>query len=125
MKKKILVVDDEITIRTLLEKFLSNQYEVTAVGNGNEALTWLQSGNMPDLMIVDLEMPSMDGFEFLQQVKSTGFFRAIPVMMLSGVDSSAERVKCLKAGALDFMIKPFNPEELTIKIDILMRIRLN
>jgi DNA-binding response OmpR family regulator len=125
MKKKILVVDDEITIRTLLEKFLSNQYEVTAVGNGNEALTWLQSGNMPDLMIVDLEMPSMDGFEFLQQVKSTGFFRAIPVLMLSGVDSSAERVKCLKAGALDFMIKPFNPEELTIKIDILMRIRLN
>jgi len=125
MKKKILVVDDEITIRTLLEKFLSNLYEVTAVGNGNEALTWLQSGNMPDLMIVDLEMPSMDGFEFLHQVKSTGFFRAIPVMMLSGVDSSAERVKCLKAGALDFMIKPFNPEELIIKIDILMRIRLN
>ena len=125
MKKKILVVDDEITIRTLLEKFLGNQYEVSALSNGNEALGWLQGGNMPDMMIVDLEMPEMDGFEFLKQVKSSGFFRAIPVMMLSGVDSSAERVKCLKAGALDFMIKPFNPEELTIKIDILMRIRLN
>jgi DNA-binding response OmpR family regulator len=125
MKKRILVIDDEITIRTLLEKFLRNLYEVTAMGNGQEALTWLQSGNLPDLMIVDLEMPSMDGFEFLKQVKSSGFFRSIPVLMLSGVDSSAERVKCLKAGALDFMIKPFNPEELTIKIDILMRIRLN
>lgn len=124
MKKKILVIDDEITIRTLLEKFLSNQFDVMALSNGQEALNWLQSGNMPDLMIVDLEMPSMDGHEFLQQVKSSGFFRSIPVMMLSGVDSSAERVKCLKAGALDFMIKPFNPEELTIKIDILMRIRL-
>jgi len=125
MKKKILVIDDEITIRTLLEKFLRNQYEVTAVGNGQEALTWLQGGNMPDLIIVDLEMPSMDGYEFLQQVKSSGFFRSIPIMMLSGVDSSAERVKCLKAGALDFMIKPFNPEELLIKIDILMRMRIN
>lgn len=125
MKKKILVVDDEITIRTLLEKFLSNLYDVTAMGNGHEALSWLQAGNMPDLIIVDLEMPSMDGFEFLKQVKSSGFFRSIPIMMLSGVDSSAERVKCLKAGALDFMIKPFNPEELTIKIDILLRIRLN
>jgi DNA-binding response OmpR family regulator len=125
MKKRILVIDDEITIRTLLEKFLRNLYEVTAMGNGQEALTWLQGGNLPDLMIVDLEMPSMDGFEFLKQVKSSGFFRSIPVLMLSGVDSSAERVKCLKAGALDFMIKPFNPEELTIKIDILMRIRLN
>jgi DNA-binding response OmpR family regulator len=125
MKKKVLVIDDEITIRSLLEKFLSNQYDVTAMGNGQEALTWLQSGNMPDLMIVDLEMPSMDGYEFLKQVKSTGFFSSIPIMMLSGVDSSAERVKCLRAGALDFMIKPFNPEELTIKIDILLRIRLN
>jgi DNA-binding response OmpR family regulator len=125
MKKKILIVDDEITIRTLLEKFLRNQYDVSAMANGQEALSWLQSGNMPDLMIVDLEMPSMDGFEFLNQVKSTGFFRSIPILMLSGVDSSAERVKCLKAGALDFMIKPFNPEELTIKIDILMRIRIN
>jgi len=125
MKKKILVIDDEITIRTLLEKFLRNLYDVTAMGNGQEALTWLQSGNIPDLMIVDLEMPSMDGFEFLKQVKSSNFFRAIPILMLSGVDSSAERVRCLKAGALDFMIKPFNPEELTIKIDILMKFRIN
>ncbi len=124
MKKKILVVDDEITIRTLLEKFLSNQYEVAAMADGQEALTWLQGGNIPDLMLVDLEMPGMDGLELLKQVKSSGFFNAIPVMMLSGVDSSAERVKCLKAGALDFMIKPFNPEELSIKIDIMMRIRL-
>jgi len=124
MKKKILVIDDEITIRTLLEKFLGQLYEVTAMGNGQEALTWLQAGNMPDLMLVDLEMPSMDGNEFLKQVKSSGFFRSIPVMMLSGVDSSAERVKCLKAGALDFMIKPFNPEELTLKIDILLKYRV-
>lgn len=123
MMKKILVIDDEITIRSLLERFLSNLYEVKALGNGQEALIWLQSGNMPDLMIVDLEMPNMNGFEFLQQVKSSGFFHAIPVLMLSGVDSSAERVKCLKAGALDFMIKPFNPEELLIKADILMRAR--
>jgi DNA-binding response OmpR family regulator len=124
MSKKILVIDDEIAIRTLLEKFLSNQYEVTAMGNGQEALCWLQAGNIPDLMLVDLEMPSMDGIQFLQQVKSSGFFRDIPVMMLSGVDSSVERVKCLKAGALDFMIKPFNPEELTIKIEILLRFRI-
>lgn len=124
MKKKILVIDDEITIRTLLEKFLGNNYEATAMSNGEEALKWLQSGNMPDLMLVDLEMPSMDGYEFLRQVKSSGFFRTIPIMMLSGVDSSAERVKCLKLGAMDFMIKPFNPEELLLKIEILLKYRI-
>jgi len=125
MKKNILVIDDEITIRTLLEKFLGKSYDVTAMSNGQEALNWLQAGNLADLMIVDLEMPNMDGFELLKQVKSSGFFREIPVMMLSGVDSSAERVKCLKAGALDFMIKPFNPEELLLKIQILLRCRFN
>jgi DNA-binding response OmpR family regulator len=125
MKKNILVIDDEVTIRTLLEKFLGKTYDVTAMSNGQEALNWLQAGNLVDLMIVDLEMPNMDGFELLSQVKSSGFFREIPVMMLSGVDSSAERVKCLKAGALDFMIKPFNPEELLLKIQILLRYRFN
>jgi len=125
MRKKILVVDDEITIRSLLEKFLSQTYEVAAKGNGLEGLNWLQGGNMPDLMIVDLEMPSMDGFEFLRQVKASGFFSAIPVMMLSGVDSSPERVQCLKMGAMDFMIKPFNPEELLLKIEILLKCRIS
>ena len=123
MKKKILVIDDEITIRSLLEKFLGQKYEATAMNNGQEGLAWLQDGNIPDLMIVDLEMPNMDGYEFLDQVKSSGFFSNIPVMMLSGVDSSPERVKCLKMGAMDFMIKPFNPEELLLKIEILLKCR--
>jgi len=120
MKKKILVVDDEITIRTLLVRFLSTKYEVYAKNDGMEGLNWLQDGNIPDLMIVDLEMPNIDGYEFIKNVRSSGLFNDIPLMMLSGVDSSAERVKCLKMGAHDFMIKPFNPEELDIKIEILL-----
>ncbi len=121
MKKKILVIDDEITIRTLLEKFLSHTYEVTAIANGEEGLNWLQSGNIPDLMIVDLEMPVLDGYAFTEQVRSSGYFQNIPIMMLSGVDSSTERVKCYQLGAHDFMIKPFNPEELLLKIEIILK----
>ena len=120
MKKKILVVDDEITIRTLLEKFLSHTYEVRAVSNGQEGLDWLQTGNIPDLMIVDLEMPVLDGYDYVKNVRSSGYFKDIPIMMLSGVDSSSERVKCYKLGANDFMIKPFNPEELSLKIEIVL-----
>lgn len=121
MKKKILVVDDEITIRTLLDKFLSQTYDVSAMTNGQEGLNWLQAGNMPDLMIVDLEMPSMNGYEFIQNVRASGFFHSIPIMMLSGLDSSSERVKCYQLGANDFMIKPFNPEELSLKIEIILK----
>lgn len=120
MKKKILVIDDEITIRTLLEKFLSQTYDVAAMTNGLEGLNWLQTGNLPDLMIVDLEMPNMDGYEFVKNVRASGYFQNIPIMMLSGVDSSSERVKCYQLGANDFMIKPFNPEELSLKIEIIL-----
>ena len=121
MRKKILVIDDEITIRTLLEKFLSHNYEVTALSDGQEGLNWLQTGNIPDLMIVDLEMPVLDGYDFIENVRASGYFKSIPIMMLSGVDSSSERVKCYKLGANDFMIKPFNPEELSLKIDIILK----
>lgn len=120
MKKKILVIDDEITIRTLLERFLGNKYNVTAKNDGMEGLNWLQDGNVPDLIIVDVEMPNVNGYEFIKNVRSSGYFNEIPLMMLSGVDSSAERVKCLRMGANDFMIKPFNPEELDVKIEILL-----
>lgn len=121
MKKKILVVDDEITIRTLLEKFLATNYDVTALSNGQEGLNWLQTGHIPDLMIVDLEMPNVDGYQFVENVRASGYFKDIPVMMLSGADSSMERVKCYKLGANDFMIKPFNPEELLLKIEIILK----
>ncbi|MEA3317513.1 MAG: response regulator, partial [Bacteroidota bacterium] len=81
-------------------------------------MNWLQKGNMPNLIVVDIEMPNMNGYEFLKLVKASGFFKEIPVIMLSGVDSSDERVKCLKLGAKDFIVKPFNPEELELKVEI-------
>jgi len=116
--KHILIVDDEITIRTVLEKYLSKHYTVTAFDNGKEAMHWLQDGHMPDLVIVDVQMPEMDGEEFLGLVKASGYFRDIPVIMLSGLEGSEERIRFLKMGANDFIVKPFNPEELELKIQI-------
>lgn len=118
MKKKILVIDDEITIRTLLVTFLSKKYDVEARNDGLEALTWLQEGNMPNLIVCDAHMPKMNGYDFILNVKTSGFFKDIPIIMLSSLDTSAERVKYLKAGANDFIVKPFNPEELDVKIEI-------
>ncbi len=119
MKKKILIIDDEPTIRTLLVSFLSKKnYDVEAKEDGQKALTWLQDGNMPDLIVCDAEMPVLDGLEFVKNVRLSGYFKDIPIIMLSGLDSSAERVKYLKGGANDFIVKPFNPEELDVKIEI-------
>ncbi len=120
MKKKILVIDDELSIRLLLENFLSKSYEVVTKNDGMEALKWMEDGNMPDLIVADIQMPNLDGYEFIKNVRTSGFFKEIPMIMLSGIESSQEKVKCLKLGANDYMIKPFNPEELSIRIEILL-----
>lgn len=120
MKKTILIIDDELSIRMLLDNFLGKIYNITTSNDGLEALKLLEEGNMPDLIVADIQMPNMDGYELLQKIKESGFFRQIPIIMLSGIESSVERVKCLKLGANDYIVKPFNPEELAIRIENLL-----
>lgn len=111
MKKKILVVDDEISICLLLENFLSQDYDVVTINDGLEALLWLED-NIPNLIISDIQMPNMDGYEFLTKLRQRGFTKHTPVIMLSGKSESKERIKCYRLGAQDYLTKPFNPEEL-------------
>lgn len=120
MKKKILVVDDERTIRMLLENYLGQTYDVTAKTDGLDALNWLNTGHIPDLIIADINMPNMDGHAFVENIRSSGYFSEIPVIMLSASESSTEKVKFLRLGANDYMVKPFNPEELEVRIELLL-----
>lgn len=114
--KKVLIVDDEPTILKLLNHYLSPYYEVTVMSDARQALLWMQQGNIPDAIVADIQMPVMDGQAFLDQLKSSGFFKDIPVVMLSGLENSVERIKFLKMGARDYVVKPFNPEELYLRI---------
>ncbi len=112
MKPKILIIDDEHTIRMLLENFLSKNYEVVTKEDGDKALEWLE-GNLPDLIICDIQMPNMDGYEFLKALRQRGFTKHTPVLMLSANgERSEDRVKCYQYGAQDFLPKPFSPVEL-------------
>lgn len=112
MKKTILIIDDEQSIRLLLENFLMKQYNVVSKGDGHQALEWLE-GNLPDLIICDVQMPVIDGYSFLEKIRERGYTRHTPIIMLSGVENSKERIKCYRLGAQDFLAKPFNPEELS------------
>jgi len=111
MKQKILVIDDEESICLILENFLSVNYDIVIKNDGLQALEWLE-GNLPDLIICDVQMPNMDGNQFLEKVRQRGYTKHTPVIMLSGTEASKERVKCYRLGAQDFLTKPFNPEEL-------------
>ncbi len=74
------------------------------------------AGNMPDLIISDIRMPEMRGDEFLAYLKLNELFKQIPVVMLSSEDSTSERIRLLEEGAEDYIVKPFNPQELKIRI---------
>ena len=96
MKKKILILDDKETIAKVVK--------------------WLQAGNTPDLIISDIRMPGMRGDDFLEWIKQNELFQHIPVIMLSSEDSTSERIRLLEIGAEDYIVKPFNPMELKIRV---------
>ena len=116
MKKKILAIDDEKSIRFIIENTFNKDFEVKTLNNGMDALFYLQSGNLPDIIICDLEMPVLNGLEFLRRIRESGFFEEIPVIMLSGKEESADKIKCFEMGADDYVLNPFNPKELIARI---------
>ncbi len=117
MKKQILAVDDDSSIRELLEFLLRSDYDVITKKDGMEAMMWLSEGNLPDLIITDVDMPRLNGYEFFKNVRRSGFYRDIPIMVLSGLENSKLIITCLQQGADDYILKPFNPESLYAKIE--------
>ena len=109
---KILVVDDSKTIRRTAETLLVKAgCSVFTAIDGFDALSKIADYH-PDLVLVDIMMPRLDGYQTCSLIKHNKTFRDTPVIMLSGKSESKERVKCYQLGAQDYLIKPFNPEEL-------------
>ena len=121
MSKSILIVDDKPEIAKVITIQLSKDYDVHSESNPIEALAWMHAGNIPDLIISDVNMPEMDGKTFLKHLKASSMFNFIPVIILSSLESSNDRIELLEAGASDFVLKPFNPQELKIRVRKLLR----
>jgi DNA-binding response OmpR family regulator len=117
MKRKILVVDDEEDILHFLEMVLSEKgYEVVTATGGHQALTRAQI-ERPDLVLLDVMMPQMDGWEVLKLLRADEGTAHIPVAMLSARTEAKDRVHGLQEGAIDYICKPFSLQELLGKID--------
>jgi DNA-binding response OmpR family regulator len=115
--KKILIADVKSSVTDLLIQFLSRYYTIETKDDGLETLIWLQQGNFPDLIITDLNLPKLGGIELVKRVKETGYFRNIPIIIISNTDNSFERAQCLKLGAADYMVIPYSPEDLLSRIE--------
>jgi two-component system chemotaxis response regulator CheY len=114
--KKVLVIEDDVPLCWLLERILKNNYEVVIMHDGMEAWSWLSDGHIPDLIISDLKMPSLDGLELLENLSTSGLFKNIPVIILSGYEDANKRKQCLDLGAFTYLVKPFEPQSLVTEV---------
>lgn len=124
MRGKILIVDDDPAIRSLLEHIfdtsLGKRFQVVSKPDGFEAMLWLERGNIPDLIITDLSMPNVDGNLLIDLLKSSGFYRRIPLIVVSGSDESEKKKAALTNKVHAIIKKPFNPEVLLQHVNELL-----
>jgi putative two-component system response regulator len=119
----ILVVDDERPNRELLVRLLRrHDYTVESVEDGEAALAAVER-NRPDLILLDVRMPGLDGFEVCRRIKQRPATRLTPVVLVTGLNDRQHKVKGIEAGADDFLSKPFDEEELTARVRSLVRLK--
>ncbi|MBQ8591664.1 MAG: response regulator [Lachnospiraceae bacterium] len=108
MKKVILVVDDDKANLVVVQKLLAEEYQVAAVNSGKMVFKYLEK-HTPDLILLDIQMPEMDGFEVMQGIQQMENLRRIPVIFLTADRSEETEEKCFEVGAVDYIGKPFVP----------------
>ena len=111
MKPKLLIVDDEPQIRMLLGEFLSDQFEVNFASNGKEAIQNTKSYR-PDIILMDIMMPEMDGYEAIQRIRGDMKMKSLPIIAVTAKAMIGDREKCIKAGASDYISKPVDIDQL-------------
>jgi len=118
-KKKILIADDEVSIRLSVGRLLENDYVVLEAANGAEAVE-IAKGQQPDLILMDLIMPKMDGYTACAQIKADKDTRGIPVIVLTAIGHELNKKYATEMGAAGYLTKPFNIKELLKLITALL-----
>jgi two-component system, OmpR family, alkaline phosphatase synthesis response regulator PhoP len=117
----ILIVEDDRDIAELLKRYLTRAGHVTdALGDGGEALAFIRT-RVPDLVVLDLMLPGVDGLEVCRALRRSPDTRALPIIMLTARTEEADRIVGLELGADDYVTKPFSPSELVARVGALLR----
>lgn len=121
--RKILVVDDEVNTTDILKALLEEQdYDVQVAYDGKQGWDMVKSFK-PDLILSDVSMPQMNGFDLCQKVKDAEDTRLIPIILITGLSGTKDKIKGIDAGADDFINKPFNSQELSVRVRSLLKMK--
>ncbi len=115
MKNVILVVDDDKANLSLAQRILGSQYRIAASNSGKASLKYLER-HRPDLILLDINMPEMNGFEVMEKLRSDAHLKTIPVIFLTADATAETEIKCFRMGAMDFVTKPFVPDILLSRV---------
>ncbi|MCB1972917.1 MAG: response regulator [Geminicoccaceae bacterium] len=120
MLKKILTVDDSRTMREMLRHTLADAgFEVVTAEDGADGIRKLRE-SQPDVVITDINMPVMDGFEFIENVRSSEEYNRVPILVLTTESAPEKKKRAQDAGATGWIVKPFDPEKLTRAVNRVM-----
>ena len=115
-----LIIDDSRAMRSILRRIVTRLgWETSEAENGREALDLLESGLVPDLCLIDWNMPVMDGYDFVVQVRSEDQWRDVTLMMVTTESEHNRIVRALAAGAHEYVVKPFTPDAILDKLILL------
>lgn len=112
----ILIVDDTPDNLSLLSGILKDSYKVKVANSGEKALKYLQGGDKPDLILLDIMMPGMSGYDVIRELKANQATRDIPVIFLSAMDGTGDEEKGFELGAADYITKPISPSVLLASV---------
>jgi len=119
--KKILLIDDDKMHLSLAETILQEKYETITVKSGHEALIEIVKGNVPDLILLDIVMPEMDGWETYIRLKGISLLKDVPIAFLTSSDVEEDKEHAKEIGAADYITKPFKKADLLERIEVLIK----
>ena len=123
-KRTLLIIEDNDINRQFLTEILKEKYQILSATNGQEGLEILsEKAQCISAILLDIQMPVMDGFEFLEYVGQNTVFAKIPVIVTTVLNGDSDEKKCLELGASDFIAKPYNPVIVQLRVDKVIRLR--
>ncbi len=116
-RKRLLIVEDDISLMSLLKSILEANYEVKTLQNPIEAWDWLKEGQFPDMILTDFKMPVINGMELVVNLRTSGIYKDIPIIIITGSSESTLEQMAVKWQIESVLYKPFDPEELEKTIE--------
>lgn len=117
-KKSVLIVDDDIALLKMAEALLKERHLVSLAKSGEQAVQFLKRGTFPDLILLDIDMPDMDGYETIKRLHQIENAQDIPIIFLTGLTQAEAELRGLKEGASDYITKPFDREVLLARLEL-------